>query len=72
MTFKDKYGVEKVKQQNKKPGECAVTQEKDGRTIFHLIKKKKKKKECRDLPTYEDFTNSLKHMKNWCDSRGVI
>ncbi len=35
VTFKDKYGVEKVKKQNKKPGECAVTQEEDGRTIFH-------------------------------------
>ncbi len=62
VTFKDKYGVEKVKKQNKKPGECAVTQEEDGRTIFHLITKRK----CTDLPTYEDFTNSLKHMRDWC------
>ncbi len=62
VTFKDKYGVEKVKQQNKKPGECAVTQEEDGRTIFHLITKRK----CTDLPTYGDFTNSLKHMRDWC------
>ncbi len=62
VTFKDKYGVEKVKQQNKKPGECAVTQEEDGRTIFHLITKRK----CTDLPTYGDFTNSLTHMRDWC------
>ncbi len=62
VTFKEKYGVEKVRQQNKKPGECAVTQEEDGRTIFHLITKRK----CTDLPTYEDFTNSLKHMRDWC------
>ncbi len=56
--------MEKVKQQNKnkKPGECAVTQEEDGRTIFHLITKIK----CTDLPTYGDFTNSLKHMRDWC------
>ncbi len=62
ITFKDKYGVEKVKKQNKKPGECSVTQEEDGRTIFHLITKRK----CTDLPTYGDFTNSLKHMRDWC------
>ncbi len=62
VTFKDKYGVEKVRQQNKKPGQCAVTHEEDGRTIFHLITKRK----CIDLPTYEDFTNSLKHMRDWC------
>ncbi len=62
VTFKDKYGVEKVRQQNKKPGQCAVTHEEDGRTIFHLITKRK----CTDLPTYEDFTNSLKHMRDWC------
>ncbi len=62
VTFKDKYGVEKVKQQNKKPGECAVTQEEDGKTIFHLITKRK----CTDLPTYGDFTNSLTHMRDWC------
>ncbi len=36
VTFKDKYGVEKVRPQNKKPGECTVTQEEDGR-IFSLI-----------------------------------
>ncbi len=55
-----------MKQQNKKtqkkPDECAVTQEEDGRTIFHLITKRK----CTDLPTYGDFTNSLKHMRDWC------
>ncbi len=62
VTFKEKYGVEKVRQQNKKLGECAVTQEEDGRTIFHLITKRK----CTDLPTYEDFTSSLKHMRDWC------
>jgi len=39
-----------------------VTQEEDGRTIFHLITKRK----CTDLPTYGDFTNSLKHMRDWC------
>ncbi len=60
VTFKDKYGVEKVKKQ--KTGECVVTQEGDGRTIFHLIIKRK----CTDLPTYGDFTNSLKHMRDWC------
>ncbi len=62
VTFKEKYGVEKARQQNKKLGECAVTQEEDGRTIFHLITKRK----CTDLPTYEDFTSSLKHMRDWC------
>ncbi len=62
VAFKDRYGVEKVRQQNKKPGQCAVTHEEDGRTIFHLITKRK----CTDLPTYEDFTNSLKHMRDWC------
>ncbi len=62
VAFKDRYGVEKVRQQNKKPGECAVTQEEDGRTIFHLITRGK----CTDLPIYEDFTNSLKHMRDWC------
>ncbi len=67
VTFKDKYGVEKVRQQNKKPGECAVTHEEDGRTIFHLITKRK----CTDLPTYEDFTNSLKHMRDWCVKQRV-
>ncbi len=42
VTFKDKYGVEKVKKQNKKPGECAVTQEEDGRIFFfNLITKRK-------------------------------
>ncbi len=45
VTFKDRYGVEKVRQQNKKPGQCAVTHEEDGRTIFHLITKRK----CTDL-----------------------
>ncbi len=62
VAFKDRYGVEKVRQQNKKSGQCAVTHEEDGRTIFHLITKRK----CTDLPTYEDFTNSLKHMRDWC------
>ncbi len=62
VTFKDKYGVEKVKKQNEKPGECTVTQEEDGRTIFHLITKRK----YTDLPTYGDFTNSVKHMRDWC------
>ncbi len=57
----------KVRQQNKKPGECAVTHEEDGRTIFHLITKRK----CTDLPTYEDFTNSLKHMRDWCVKQRV-
>ncbi len=41
VTFKDKYGVEKVKKQNKKPGECAVTQEEDGRNNFSFNHKKK-------------------------------
>ncbi len=69
VTFKDKYGVEKVKKKKKKKkmkkkktGECVVTQEGDGRTIFHLIIKRK----CTDLPTYGDFTNSVKHMRDWC------
>ncbi len=62
VAFKDRYGVEKVRQQNKKPGQCAVTHEEDGRTIFHLITRRK----CTDLPIYEDFTNSLKHMRDWC------
>ncbi len=64
VTFKDKYGVEKVKKKTKqkKTGECVVTQEGDGRTIFHLITKRK----CTDLPTYGDFTNSVKHMRDWC------
>ncbi len=41
VTFKDKYGVEKVRPQNKKPGECTVTQEEDGRIFFNLITKRK-------------------------------
>ncbi len=62
VTFKEKYGVEKVKSQNKKSGECAVTQEEDGRTIFHIITKR----QCNDLPIYESFTSSLNHVRDWC------
>ncbi|KAI7811686.1 polyprotein [Triplophysa rosa] len=32
--FKRRYGTEKVIDQNKQPGECAVTKEEDGRIIF--------------------------------------
>ncbi len=67
VTFKQMYGVEKVREQGKKAGEYAVTHEEDGRTIFHLITKRK----CTDLPTYEDFTNSLKHMRDWCVKQRV-
>lgn len=62
VAFKDRYGVEKVKEQGKVVGECAVTHERDGRTIFHLITKAKSS----DLPTYENFKKSLICMRNWC------
>ncbi|XP_056603485.1 uncharacterized protein LOC130420317 [Triplophysa dalaica] len=67
VAFKNRYGVEHVRQQNKSVGECAVTHEDDGRTIFHLITKVRST----DLPTYENFTKSLIHMRNWCETHIV-
>ncbi|XP_057199960.1 uncharacterized protein LOC130560289 [Triplophysa rosa] len=65
--FKRRYGTGKVIDQNKQPGECAVTKEEDGRIIFHLITKE----QCTDLPTYDCFTESLKHMRGWCVANRV-
>lgn len=51
-----------MQRQNKRPGECAVTFEKDGRIVFHLITKEL----CTDLPTYECLEDSLECMRDWC------
>ncbi|XP_065127444.2 uncharacterized protein [Paramisgurnus dabryanus] len=67
VQFKAKYGIQKVLSQNKHTGECAVTHEDDGRLIFHLITKQN----CTDLPTYENFTHSLRCMRDWCEKKGI-
>ncbi|XP_073725267.1 uncharacterized protein [Misgurnus anguillicaudatus] len=67
VQFKAKYGTQKVVRQNKHTGECAVTHEDDGRLIFHLITKQN----CTDLPTYENFTHSLRCMREWCEKENI-
>ncbi|XP_073682678.1 uncharacterized protein [Garra rufa] len=64
--FRERYGVEKVWAQGKTKGDCAVTHEID-RIVFHLVTKTF----ARDLPTYEDFENSLSCMRVWCDRLGI-
>ncbi|XP_057183088.1 uncharacterized protein LOC130549780 [Triplophysa rosa] len=64
--FKQRYGTDKVKEQRKKPGECAVTQEED-RIVFHLITKDY----CYEFPTYDCFRASLQHMRDWCVANKV-
>ncbi len=66
VTFKEKYGVEKVRQQNKKPGECAVTHEEDGRTIFHLITKRSVL-----ISPHMKISLTVKTMRDWCIKQRV-
>ncbi len=63
VTFKDKYGVEKVRQQNKKPGECTVTQEEDGRIFFFNLNHKKK--------THERLVCRTQSEKCFCTPAGA-
>ncbi|MGL5956072.1 MAG: macro domain-containing protein [Brevinema sp.] len=64
--FRERYGVYKVKQQNKQKGECAVTYETD-RIVFNLITKN----QAHDRPIYGDFESSLTALKEWCVPNSV-
>lgn len=64
--IRERYGVFKIKQQRKQPGQCAVTREGD-RIVFHLVTKFW----CTDLPSYSTLTESLIEMREWCVENGV-
>ncbi|XP_026223480.1 ADP-ribose glycohydrolase OARD1 [Anabas testudineus] len=62
VLFKRKFrGLEELKQQNKKTGECAVLR-RGRRFVYYLITKKKASQK----PDYDDLRRSLEDMKSHC------
>ncbi|XP_008317401.1 ADP-ribose glycohydrolase OARD1 [Cynoglossus semilaevis] len=62
VLFKQKFkGVERLKEQKKVPGQCAVLQ-RDGRFVYYLVTKKRASQK----PTYDSLTRSLEDMKSHC------
>lgn len=67
VRFKRQFGgVEFLKGQNKKVGECAVLSD-GNRFIYYLITKRR----YRDIPEYSSLMQSLEEMKFHCLSNGV-
>ncbi|XP_015228945.1 PREDICTED: O-acetyl-ADP-ribose deacetylase 1 [Cyprinodon variegatus] len=67
VMFKKKFkGVERLKEQKKVPGQCAVLAH-HGRFIYYLITKKK----ASQRPTYENLRKSLEDMKSHCLQNNV-
>ncbi|XP_078110142.1 ADP-ribose glycohydrolase OARD1 isoform X2 [Sander vitreus] len=67
VMFKEKFkGVEELKEQKKRTGECAVLK-RDGRYVYYLITKKKASQK----PTYDSLRQSLEDMKSHCAANGV-
>uniref|UniRef100_A0A3B5Q7S9 O-acetyl-ADP-ribose deacetylase 1-like n=1 Tax=Xiphophorus maculatus TaxID=8083 RepID=A0A3B5Q7S9_XIPMA len=67
VMFKKKFGrVSELKEQKKRPGQCAVLTH-DQRFIYYLITKKKASQK----PTYVSLRQSLEDMKSHCLENGV-